>query len=126
MWCDLQPPCLCLSAEFFVYAINAVQGSTIYLPCNFAQSSRILANAQWYKETGDGQRIYVGEGASAETQRMQQLYPLDPDQSVIITNVVMEDSGIYHCQSAEGEELSIVQVTVEGRLTALLVHFTFS
>lgn len=98
----------------FVYEINAVQGSTIYLPCNIPQSSQILANALWYKETDTGQRIYFRDGASGEMERMQRLYPLDDDQSVIISNVVTEDSGTYHCESPEGEKLSTVQVTVKG------------
>lgn len=127
MWRDIrQTPGLCLAAESFVYKINAVQGSTIYLPCNIPQSSHILTNALWYKETDAGQRIDFRDGASGETERMQQLYPLDPDQSVIMTNVVMEDSGTYYCEFPLGEKMSIVRVTVTGRLIALLVHFTFS
>lgn len=115
MWHNLQQtPCLCLSVASFVYEINAVQGSTIYLPCNIPQSSQILANALWYKETDTGQRIYFRDGASGEMERMQQLYPLDYDQSVMISNVVTEDSGTYHCESPEGEKLSTVQVTVKG------------
>lgn len=122
MWRDLhqQTPCLCLSVASF-YEVNAVQGSTIYLPCNIPQFGQIQANARWVKETDAGQRVVYEEGTSGEMERIQQLYPWDHDQSIIITNVVLEDSGTYHC-SFEGETLSTVQVTVKGRLTAMLVH----
>lgn len=107
---------MCLSVASFVYEIKAVQGSTIYLPCNIPQTSQLLAKALWYKETGAGQRTYFREDASGELERMQQLNPLDYDQSALIRNLVTEDSGIYHCESPKGEKLSTVRVTVTGRL----------
>lgn len=57
-------------------------------------------------------------------QRLQR-YPLAHDQSVIITNVVSEDSGTYYCEYPVGVKLSTILVTVKGRLIALLVHFYF-
>lgn len=124
IWHDLQQTsCLCLSVASFVYEINTFHGSTIYLPCNVPQFNQIPANALWYKETSAGQRVDFREGASGEMKPMQQLYPLDQDQSVILRNVVTEDSGIYHCEFPKGEKLSTVRVTVKGRLTAPLLHF---
>ncbi|TWW59324.1 Plasma protease C1 inhibitor [Takifugu flavidus] len=99
----------------FAYDINAAQGSTIYLPCYFPHSSQILANALWYKETGIGQKtlLHFSKEPLDELERVQQIYPLDQDQSVKFTNVLMEDSGTYRCESPEGEELSVVRVTVK-------------
>lgn len=125
MWRDLQQtPCFCfyLSVASFVYEINAVQGATINLLCNIPQSSQKVAQALWYKESGDGQRTRFKEEASGEMEQMQQL---NYDESVKITNAVIEDSGTYHCESPEGEKLSTVRVTVQGRLPALLIHFYF-
>lgn len=116
--------CLCLSAASIVYDINTAQGSTIYLPCYFPHSSQILANALWYKETGIGQKkvLHFSEKPLDELERVQQIYPLDQDQSVKFTNVLMEDSGTYRCESPEGEELSIVRVTVKGKLITLFIQ----
>lgn len=123
MWPDLQPPCLALSVASFVYEINAVQGSTIYLPCSIPPPGQVLANALWSRETGPEPTTRSREQASGDRERLQQLYPLDHDQSAIIRNVLIEDSGTYHCQSPGGERLSTVRVTVTGRLTVPLLHF---
>lgn len=47
--------------------------------------------------------------------RLELLYPLDRDQTILLQDIVMEDSGIYHCESADGEKLSTLYITVEGR-----------
>lgn len=123
-WRDPQlKPCLCLPAGSITYDLSAVVGSTIHLPCILPHSGPILANALWFKETGFGQvtQVHIPQD-SAEMDRMQQLYPMDRDQSVLFRNVVLEDSGIYYCKSAEGEELSTVRLTIKGRLIALLNH----
>lgn len=119
-----QNSCLCLSAASIVYDINAAQGSTIFLPCYLPQSSQILVNALWYKETGIGQKtlLHFSKEPMDELERLQQIYPLDQDQSVKFTNVLMEDSGTYRCESPEGEELSVVRVTVTGKLITLFIH----
>lgn len=46
---------------------------------------------------------------------MEHLYPLDHDQTIIMRDIVMEDAGIYRCDSPEGDKLSTVQVIVDGR-----------
>lgn len=119
--CGATNTCLCLSAASIVYAINAIEGSTIYLPCYFPHSSQIPAKSVWYKETDEGPE-YLLEGSSAKLERVQQLYPLDQDQSVKLTDVLLEDSATYHCESAQGEELSTIRVTVKGRLITLWIH----
>ncbi|CAF93615.1 unnamed protein product, partial [Tetraodon nigroviridis] len=101
-----------VTASLF-YEINALQGSTIYLPCIVPQSNQIPAKALWYKETDAGQRSDFREGASGEMQRLQR-YPLAHDQSVIITNVVSEDSGTYYCEYPVGVKLSTILVTVKA------------
>lgn len=116
--------CLCLSAASIIYNINAAQGSAIYLPCYFPHSSHILAKARWYKEMGDGEKILlnVGEDSLDELEHVQQIYPLEEDQSLKFTNVLMENSGTYRCESPKGEELSIVRVTVKGKLITLFIQ----
>lgn len=122
MWCT--KTLVCVSAASIIYDINAAQGSTIYLPCYFPHSSQILANALWYKETGIGQKalLHFSKEPLDELERVQQIYPLDQDQSVKFTNVLMEDSGTYRCESPEGEELSVVRVTVKGKLIILFIQ----
>lgn len=116
-----QTPCLCLSAAVIADVIHAIEGSTIYLPCYFPHSSQIPAKAVWYKETDEGPK-YLLEESSAKLEQVQQLYPLVQDQSLVFRDVLLEDSGMYHCTSAQGEDLSTIQVTVKGRLITLWIH----
>lgn len=116
-----QTPCLCLSAADAVYAIHAIEGSTIFLPCYFPHSSQILAEAVWYKATDEGPK-YLPVESSARLERMQQLDPLGQDQSLVFRDVLLEDSGIYHCETAQGKDLSVIRVTVKGRSITLWIH----
>lgn len=99
------------------YTIIIPEGSTAHLPCHFPPYNQVKANAVWFKETGGGKRTKLSqEESSADGSiRVELLYPLDNDQTVIIRKIVMEDDGIYHCESAEGEKLSSVHIIVEGR-----------
>nr|XP_046270185.1 plasma protease C1 inhibitor [Scatophagus argus] len=98
------------------YTIRVIEGTTINLPCNFPKSSQVRANALWFKETGAGKRtqLNLGDDSTGGNERMEQLYPMDTDQAVILREVVMEDAGVYSCESAKGEKLSTVYVVVEA------------
>ncbi|XP_054460206.1 plasma protease C1 inhibitor [Anoplopoma fimbria] len=102
------------------YTIKVFEGFTAQLPCNFPPSTQIKANALWFKETDLIKRtqLHLEDDATADNLRMEQLYPLDQDQTLIIRDIVMEDAGNYICQSAEGEKLSSVYVIVEAAPTA--------
>lgn len=100
------------------YMITVPEGSTTHLPCYFPPSSQVKANAVWFKETAEGKRKLQSEEASVDdTTRVEQLYPLDQDQTIIIRGTVKEDAGIYSCESVEGEKLSSVYITVEDAPT---------
>ncbi|CAK6977173.1 plasma protease C1 inhibitor [Scomber scombrus] len=96
------------------YAIKVNQGSDVYLPCNFPPSSQVEIDALWFKETGGGKRTLLNqkETATDDSPRVELRYPLDHDQSLIIKETVMEDTGIYHCESTEGQKLSSVYLSV--------------
>ncbi|XP_070842671.1 plasma protease C1 inhibitor [Chaetodon trifascialis] len=102
------------------YTMKAFKGSTIQLLCNFPLSSQVEANALWFKETGLGERtqLNTGDDSTDGKRRVEQLYPLDHDQTIVIRDIVIEDSGIYTCESAEGEKLSTVYIDVEVRPTS--------
>lgn len=55
------------------------------------------------------------ESTTGDDGRVEQLYPMDHDQTIIVRDAVMKDAGIYNCDSVEGEQLSTVRVIVEGR-----------
>lgn len=106
-----------LSAASISYTIKVYKGSTAHLPCHFPRSSQVKANALWYKVTGINETTQLNpEDDSTADNRVELLYPLDHDQTIIIKDTVMEDAGIYFCQSAEEEMLSSVYVIVEGIL----------
>ncbi|KAM9363704.1 plasma protease C1 inhibitor [Symphorus nematophorus] len=99
-----------------IYTIKASEGSTIHLPCHFPPSSQAGDNALWFKVTGVGKRtrLNLGDGSADDEVRVEQLYPGDTDQTIIIRDTIMEDAGTYNCESAEGEKLSTVFVIVEA------------
>lgn len=98
------------------YVIKVNQGSDVYLPCNFPPSSRVETDALWFKETGGGRKTLLNqeETASDDSPRVDLRFPLDHDQSIVIKETVMEDAGIYHCESVEGQKLSTVYLSVVG------------
>lgn len=44
---------------------------------------------------------------------------MDEDQTIIVRNVVLEDTGIYKCESAAGQILSTVHVMLKGTVAQL-------
>ena len=110
-----------LSAASINYTIKVYTGSTAYLRCYFPRSSQVNANALWYKVTGDKMTQLNTEDDSTADNRVELLYPLDHDQTIIIKNMAEEDAGIYLCQSAEEEVLSSLHVFVEG-ICCFTVH----
>ncbi|XP_073322995.1 plasma protease C1 inhibitor [Pagrus major] len=98
-----------------VYTIKINEGSNVHLPCHFPSSSQVTANALWYKETGVGMmtRLNFGDGSTGDDEKVEQLYPMDHDQSILLRRTAMEDAGTYYCQSAEGDKLSTVNIIVE-------------
>lgn len=108
---------MCLFTALIGYTIKVIEGSTIHLPCHFQSSSQVRANALWYKETDEGMRTLLNfeESTTGDNGRVEQLYPMDHDQTIIVRDAAMKDAGIYNCESVEGEQLSTVQVIVEGR-----------
>ncbi|KAL3067056.1 hypothetical protein OYC64_016913 [Pagothenia borchgrevinki] len=103
----------------FNYSIKVIKGSTAHLPCHFQPAGEVKANALWFKETGlDNELLNLLQNSTADNNRVELLYPLDHDQTIIIRDVGMEDAGTYLCQSAEGAKLSSVNVILEVAPTA--------
>lgn len=101
-----------------IYTIKVIRGSTAQLLCHFPTSSQVNANALWFKEKAGGVRTQLNpEDESSSDKRVNLLYPLDHDQTIIIKDTVMEDAGLYQCESAEGATLSSVYIVVEGAPT---------
>lgn len=115
---------LSLSVATVDLSMKVMEGSTIQLLCHFPHSSQVTVNAQWYKESDNVRRTKLNlDESSPDGNRVEQLYPLDHDQTILIRNVVMEDAGIYTCESPAGEKLSTIYMTVEG--TAIISVFYF-
>lgn len=119
-----------LSAATIIYTIKINVGSNVHLPCHFPPSSQVSANALWFKEMGAGvtTSLTLGDSSTSDDAKVEQLYPMDHDQSIILRHTAMEDAGTYHCQSAEGDKLSTVNIIVEGRfgnLFYILLYYKF-
>ncbi|KAI3352413.1 hypothetical protein L3Q82_005376 [Scortum barcoo] len=97
------------------YTVKVYTGGSVNLPCHYPPSSQVRANALWFRDTVTGKRtrLNVGEDTTGDNPKVELLYPLDHDQTIIIRNVVIEDAGIYSCESAEGKKLSTVYAIVE-------------
>lgn len=106
-----------LSTASVRYIFKVTEGSNIHLPCYFPLSSQVEANALWFKETGVGRRMRLntGDDSTGDSEKVEQLYPLDHDQTIILRQIVMEDAGTYTCESANRQKLSTVDIVVEGR-----------
>ncbi|KAF0037406.1 hypothetical protein F2P81_010280 [Scophthalmus maximus] len=74
-----------------------------------------MANAVWFKETEAGTKTSLNteDDSTDDSNRLKLLYPLDHVQTVVIRDTVMEDAGIYHCESTEGKKLSTIYIIVE-------------
>ncbi|XP_061601050.1 plasma protease C1 inhibitor [Cololabis saira] len=100
------------------YTITVAEGSDVTLPCFFPPSQRITTNALWFKETGDGKKTRLNlEDDSIHEKKVELLYGLDPEQTIILRRGAAEDAGVYICESAGGERLSTLNLVFEARPT---------
>lgn len=105
-----------LFAEFTDYQIKAFTKSDVKLPCNIPSSREVSANALWFKETADGRiKLNLEDDSADDNKKIELIFPLDHDQSIMVINAGMEDAGIYECELDDGKKLSTVNLTVEGR-----------
>ncbi|XP_013868646.1 plasma protease C1 inhibitor [Austrofundulus limnaeus] len=94
--------------------IKASGGFDVSLPCYLPSSRPILGNALWFKETIGGKRIQLRlEDDSGNEEKLVLVYPDDHDQTIILKRANAEDSGIYSCESAEGENLHTIHLFVK-------------
>lgn len=91
------------------YTIKVNQGANVQLPCHYPPNSQVVANTVWFKET-DTLNL-----EDENNKKMERLYPLDTDQTIVLRNALIEDAGLYHCESVDKEKLSTVYLVVEGR-----------
>lgn len=99
--------------ELLDITLKVNQGSDVYLPCYFPPSSQVKSNALWFKER-IGQKTQLNpEDDTGDNKRISLLYPFDIDQTILIRATVIEDAGIYFCESADGERFSTIQVIVQ-------------
>ncbi|KAM9314836.1 plasma protease C1 inhibitor [Pholidichthys leucotaenia] len=100
-------------AGFNAYTMKVYANSDAYVPCNFLPSSQVKSDAVWFKETSFSSRMMLDFEDDSTDKKRELLYPGDHDQTLLIRRVAMEDAGIYHCESPEGEKLSTVHIFVE-------------
>lgn len=91
------------------FTIRVNEGVNVELPCHFPPNSEAVANAVWVKDT---ETLNLEDD---NNKKIERLYPNDTDQSVLLRSALMEDAGIYHCESADKEKLSTVTLIVDGR-----------
>ncbi|CAJ1052257.1 plasma protease C1 inhibitor [Xyrichtys novacula] len=101
-----------------VFTMKIMEGQSGHLPCFFPPFSRVSANAVWVKKTENQEtELNLEDRSSDGDMRIEQLYPFDQDQTIILRNAVVTDTGIYKCVSAEGETLSTVYTFIEAAPT---------
>lgn len=109
--------CLHLFVASVIYTIRVFKGGNINLPCHLPLSGKVTIDAKWFKQTAPDKwrQLNLTDEPTGGNERVKQLYPGDYDQTIIIRDAVLEDDGIYKCESPEGKKLSTVQVIVGGR-----------
>ncbi|XP_042341707.1 plasma protease C1 inhibitor [Plectropomus leopardus] len=101
------------------YTMKVIQGSIARLQCQFPMSSQVTANALWFKVKTDGTRTQLNTEDESTSNRVKLIYPNDHDQTINIENTVLEDTGAYQCESADGVILSSINIIVELAPTAI-------
>ncbi|KAL3996467.1 synaptotagmin-9 [Sarotherodon galilaeus] len=100
--------------DFTDYQMKVFTKSDVKLPCNIPSSREVSANALWFKETANGRiKLNLEDDAADDNKKIQLIFPLDHDQSIMLINAGMEDAGIYECELDDGKKLSSVNLTVE-------------
>ncbi|KAF3687670.1 Plasma protease C1 inhibitor [Channa argus] len=94
-----------------VYNIKAAAGSDVKFPCYFPTDQQVNNNALWFKDTNAGKTKLNLEDEN--NNKMEHLFPLERDQTVLLRDAVMEDGGVYHCESEDGQKLSTVNVVID-------------
>lgn len=90
--------------------------SDVKLPCNIPSSREVSANALWFKESANGRiKLNLEDDSADDNKKIELIFPLDHDQSIMVINAGMEDAGIYECELDDGKKLSSINLTVEGR-----------
>ncbi|KAM4604180.1 plasma protease C1 inhibitor [Polymixia lowei] len=98
------------------YTLKVQQGSTINLPCNRPSSNHDEAYALWFKQVAGGKRIQQSPVEVTKAgERLEWLYtdPSDSDQTITLKDSVIEDAGIYYCESATGERFNTINLIVD-------------
>lgn len=110
---------------FLSLDIKVTEGSDVNLPCYFPLSHEVTANALWFKEESLGEKTKLSsEDDWTHDKKVDLLYPLDSEQTIMLRHATAEDAGVYICESPEGQKLSSLNVIVEGSnmLHKLLLH----
>ncbi|KAF6733508.1 Plasma protease C1 inhibitor [Oryzias melastigma] len=103
---------------YFEFSVNVIKGSNVLIPCYYPTFGQRGANALWFKEDGSGNRIKLDtEDESAEDKRVELLYLGDPDQTIMLRKAVMEDAGLYTCESPDGEKFTTANLSVQAAPT---------
>lgn len=96
------------------YAIKVTEGTNVRLPCYLPPSRQERDNALWFKVSSAGKKtkLNLDDDLTDDFKKTELLYPDDPDQTIILRDIGMDDDGTYQCESAEGEKLSTVDIIV--------------
>ncbi|KAJ8001054.1 hypothetical protein DPEC_G00187180 [Dallia pectoralis] len=103
------------------YSMKVIEGFNVNLPCEHATSK----DTKWYKEVNANkmQLNPVETRLTEEASRLEWLYgPFEDDLTITITEVTMEDAGIYLCETPGKEKsssiiLNKIELIVEAKPT---------
>lgn len=93
------------------FTVRITEGRTGYLPCFYPCFSQVTANALWFKGTS---QLNLEDNSAENDRRIEHIFPLDKDQTIVLRDTVSTDAGMYFCKTAEGETLSTVHTIIEG------------